>query len=78
MIKKDFRYFWPVIRLTSNAPRRISRIPTRYMVADTHQASAKKAPANNAITGILAPQGMKGVSMAVVRRSLSFRIVRRP
>ena len=57
------------------APSRTSTIPTRYMVADTHHASAKNAPANRAMTGILAPQGMKGVSIAVVLRSLSFRIV---
>ena len=76
MIKKDFLYFCPVIFLTSNAPSRIRRIPTRYMVAETHHASAKKAPANKAITGIFAPHGINGVSIAVVRRSLSFRIVR--
>ena len=46
------------------------------MVADTHHASAKNAPANSAITGIFAPQGMNGVSIAVVLRSLSLRIVR--
>ena len=75
MIKKDFLYFCPVILFTSRAPRRTSTMPTRYMVADTHQASAKKAPANRAMTGIFAPQGMKGVSMAVVLRSLSLRMV---
>ena len=76
MMKKDLRYFCPVILFTRRAPRRTSTIPTRYMVADTHHASAKKAPANNAITGILAPQGINGVSMAVVLRSLSLRMVR--
>ena len=76
MIKKDFLNFCPVILLTSSAPSRNSTIPSRYMVADTHQASAKNAPANSAITGILAPQGMKGVSMAVVLRSRSLRMVR--
>ena len=51
-------------------------MPTRYIVAETHHASAKNAPANNAITGILAPHGINGVSIAVVLRSLSLRIVR--
>ena len=76
MIKKDFRYFCPVILFTRSAPRRIKTIPTRYMVGDTHHASAKKAPANKAITGIFAPHGINGVSMAVVLRSLSLRMVR--
>ena len=76
MIKKDFLYFCPVILLTSNAPRSTNKIPTRYIVAETHHASAKNAPANKAITGIFAPHGIKGVSIAVVRRSLSLRIVR--
>ena len=75
-MKKDFRYFCPVIRFTSSAPRRTRTMPTRYMVADTHHASAKNAPAKRAITGIFAPQGMNGVNMAVVRRSRSLRIVR--
>ena len=46
------------------------------MAGPTQPESAKNAPANNAITGSLAPQGIKGVSIAVVRRSLSLRIVR--
>ena len=37
---------------------------------------AKKAPANSAMTGSFAPQGMKGASMAVARRSRSLRMVR--
>ena len=76
IIKKDLRYLYPVIFFTSNAPRKISRIPTRYMVGPTHEASAKNAPANNAITGSFAPQGMNGVSIAVALLSLSLRIVR--
>ena len=72
MIKNDLRYFCPVILFTSRAPSRTSTIPTRYIVADTHHASAKNAPANRAMTGILAPQGMKGVSIAVVLRSPHF------
>ena len=76
MIKKDFLYFCPVIFFTSKAPSKTKRIPTRYMVAETHHASAKNAPANRAITGIFAPHGINGVSIAVVRRSLSLRIVR--
>ena len=76
MIKKDLRNFCPVILFTSSAPRRISRMPTRYMVGPTQVSSLKNAPANRAITGSFAPQGIKGVSMAVVLRSLSLRIVR--
>ena len=75
-MKNDFLYFCPVILFTSSAPKRTRRIPTRYIVADTHHASAKNAPANSAMTGIFAPHGMNGVSMAVVLRSLSLRIVR--
>ena len=76
MIKKDFLYLCPVIFFTSSAPKSTRRIPARYIVPETHHASAKNAPANNAITGIFAPQGINGVSIAVVRRSLSFRMVR--
>ena len=36
----------------------------------------KNTPANNAITGSFAPQGINGVSIAVVRRSRSLRMVR--
>ena len=75
-MKNDLRYFWPVILFTRRAPSRTSTIPTIYIVADTHHASAKNAPANNAITGIFAPHGINGVSIAVVLRSLSLRIVR--
>ena len=46
------------------------------MVKLTQPASSKNAPANRAMTGILAPQGMKGVSIAVARRSRSLRMVR--
>ena len=75
-MKKDFRNLYPVIFFTNNAPKKISTIPTRYIVGPTHEASAKKAPANNAMTGSLAPHGINGVSMAVARLSLSLRIVR--
>ena len=51
-------------------------MPARYMVGPTQLSSRKKAPANSAITGSFAPHGMNGVSMAVVLRSLSLRIVR--
>ena len=53
IIKKDFLYFCPVIFFTSKAPSKTKRIPTRYIVAETHHASAKNAPAKRAITGIL-------------------------
>jgi hypothetical protein len=65
IIKKDLRYLYPVIFFTSNAPRKISRIPTRYMVGPTHEASAKNAPANNAITGFIAKENVVG-TLAVV------------
>ena len=66
----------PVILFTNNAPKRISTIPTKYISVPTQAASAKNAPANNAITGSLAPQGINGVNIAVALRSLSLRIVR--
>mgnify|MGYP007098956643 CR=1 FL=1 len=51
-------------------------IPVKYMRKLTQPASSKKAPANRAMTGILAPHGMNGVNMAVARRSRSLRMVR--
>ena len=51
-------------------------MPVKYMTKLTQPASSKKAPAKREMTGILAPQGMKGVSMAVARRSRSLRMVR--
>jgi hypothetical protein len=76
MIKKDFLYFIPVIAFTIKAQRRIKRIPTKYITGPTQLASEKKAPAKRAITGSLAPQGMKVASIADVLLSLSFLIVR--
>ena len=67
---------YPVIFFTNSAPRKISTMPTRYIVGPTHAASAKNAPANNAMTGSFAPHGIKGVSMAVALLSLSLRMVR--
>ena len=51
-------------------------MPTKYISGPTQKASAKNTPANRAITGSFAPQGMKGVSIAVALRSRSLRIVR--
>ncbi len=51
-------------------------MPVKYIRKLTQPASSKKAPANREMTGILAPQGMKGASMAVARRSRSLRMVR--
>ena len=76
MMKKDFLYLWPVICFISRAPRKIRAIPTKYINVLTHEASAKNTPANNAITGILAPQGIHVVSIAVARLSLSSLMVR--
>ncbi len=75
-MKKDFLYFIPVTAFTKSAPRRIKRIPTKYITGPTHFDSGKKAPVNNAITGSFAPHGMKVASIAVVLRSLSLRMVR--
>ena len=76
MMKKDFLYLYPVIALTRSAPRKISTIPRKYDTVLTQPAPAKNAPAKSAITGILAPQGMKVVSMADALLSLSSRMVR--
>ena len=76
MIKKDLRTLWPAILFTSKAQRKISAMPVRYTIVLIQPELSKNAPANSAITGILAPQGMKGASMAVALRSRSFRMVR--
>ena len=47
-----------------------------YIRKLTQPALSKNAPAIRVMTGILAPQGMKVVSMAVARRSRSLRMVR--
>ena len=65
-----------MILLISKAPKKIKTIPERYISALTQPASLKKAPAKRAITGILAPQGINGASIAVALRSRSLRIVR--
>ena len=67
---------YPAILLTSRAPRKISTIPDRYIVALTQPALSKNAPANKAMTGIFAPHGINGASIAVALRSRSFRMVR--
>ncbi len=51
-------------------------MPIRYATGLTHQAPPKSAPANIAITGSLAPQGIKEVVIMVMRRSRSFSMVR--
>ena len=76
MIKNDFLNLYPVIAFTSNAPRRISTMPTKYINVPTQGVSGKNAPTNNAITGSLAPHGINGVSMAVALLSRSLRMVR--
>ena len=55
---------------------KIRNIPTKYIRVPTQLASLKNAPAKRAITGSFAPQGIKGVSIAVVLLSRSFLIVR--
>ena len=54
----------------------MSRIPTKYITCQPRMSQRKNAPANNAITGSFAPQGMNVVSIAVALLSLSSRIVR--
>ena len=51
-------------------------IPVKYITVLTQPALSKNAPAKSEITGILAPQGIIGVSIAVALRSRSFLIVR--
>ena len=76
MIKNDFLYLYPVICFTNKAPAKINRIPAKYINVPIQEASGKKAPTKRAITGSFAPQGIKGVSIAVALRSLSLRMVR--
>ena len=76
MMKKDLRRLRPVIRLTSSAPTKIRAMPMKYISGATQGLSPKNAPANRAMTGSFAPQGMKGASIAVARRSRSSRMVR--
>ena len=66
----------PVILFIRSAQRNISRIPEKYISALTHPALSKNTPAKSAMIGIFAPHGMNGASIAVARRSRSFRIVR--
>src|SRR6056297_577016 len=74
-MKKDLLFFSPVILTTINAPTIIMAIAKKYINVPIQAASLKKTPANKAIIGNLAPQGIKGVSIAVVLRCLSFYIV---
>ena len=76
IIKNDFLAFQPAIAFTSKAPKKIKTIPERYITVLTQPAPSKNAPAKSAITGIFAPHGINGASIAVARRSLSFLIVR--
>ena len=75
-MKNDFLYFIPVTAFTRRAPKRIKIIPTKYIKGPTHFECGKNAPVNSAITGSLAPHGMKVANIAVVLRSLSLRMVR--
>ena len=76
MIKNDFLALYPAIAFTRSAPRKIRMIPDRYISVLTQPASSKNAPAKRAITGIFAPHGMNGASIAVARLSRPLRIVR--
>lgn len=54
----------------------IAAIPRKYADGATQDAPPKIAPATMAINGSFAPHGIKVVVMIVIRRSLSFSIVR--
>ena len=54
----------------------IIAIPKKYIDGAIQDFVGKKAPAIRAKTGNLAPQGMNGVKIIVIRRSFSFSIVR--
>ena len=54
----------------------IVAIPRKYADGATQDAPPKIAPATMAINGSFAPHGIKVVVMIVIRRSLSFSIVR--
>ena len=75
-MKNDFLCLYPVIKLISNADKKIITIPAKYIKGPTQGELPKKAPANKAITGNLAPQGINGVNIAVALLSRSLRIVR--
>ena len=67
---------FPVIKLTSQAPIKMIRMPTKYISVPTQAAPSKNAPAKSEITGSFAPQGIKGASITVARLSRSLRMVR--
>ena len=50
--------------------------PMKYIIGAIYHSPPMIAPLNNAITGSLAPQGIKVVVIIVKRRSCSFSIVR--
>ena len=54
----------------------IAAIPMKYAPVETAAEPWKSAPAIIAINGTFAPQGIKVVVIIVIRRSLSFSIVR--
>ena len=76
IIKNDLRALYPATLFTSKAPKKIKTIPERYITVLTQPAPSKNAPAKRAITGIFAPHGINGESIAVALRSRSFFIVR--
>ena len=51
------------------------KIPKKYTEGATHDAPPNIAPANKAIIGSFAPQGINVVSIIVILLSLSFSIV---
>ena len=76
IMKNDFLALYPAILLTRSAPKNMRTMPVKYITALTQPELSKNAPAKSEITGIFAPQGINGVSIAVALRSRSLRIVR--
>ena len=74
-MKKERFFLFAVIRFIRSAPTRIMNIPTKYIKVPTQADLPKNEPAKRDITGSFAPQGIKGVSIAVARLSLSSLIV---
>jgi hypothetical protein len=75
IMKKERACFSPVILTMTKALVIIIAMPTKYIRVPTQAELSKNTPANNAITGSLAPQGINGVNIAVVLLCLSFLMV---
>ena len=56
--------------------QRMAIMPRKYALGATHHSPPNTAPANKAIIGSFAPQGMNVVVITVMRRSFWFSMVR--